>query len=591
MGTCQMLEENNETSAISEVCRSVHSVKDDIIYGVDVSFPMHHSSVSQNYAWLPHNINPEDNPTPAIYSDTPVQHLGDRQSFYEEYMSGCRGQYSDGGGCDANEADRIAMCLRQPQSMQNYTANGFKKIRTPDHIYQELLSFWEANNENQTAEKWNRGNVYTNNWAAPTYMVSVEDDKLEGGGPVLKQKIWNLAQSTIEEWTGQSLTGTSLYGVRVYKEGAVLSPHVDRLPLVSSAIVNVAQDVDEDWPIEVIGHDGRAHNITMEPGDMVLYESHSVIHGRPYPLKGRFYANVFIHFEPRGHSERHHQKMSEEDNLPSYIVRGTPEEANWRRNNPVKKKGTNDYGQTKAHIAAALGDLKMLKELVEVDRTLLLTEDHNGWLPIHEAARAEEIKVLIYLLSQEERETMLSHTTNHGAGGNALHWAKVTHGEEHAIVKLLESSGVEYTVGEDFIVDDDYSYEITDELDFHEKDGVDVDYTDAGEGYSEFISDEEWSEEEVDVKSRQEEADWTDEEMETSESLDKVENNEIENHERDDLDGDDLNGDDEQGNESQWSANQEERNGDKSKSEEKAERDENWEGFNAQSDIEDTRIL
>merc|ERR1712048_1388266 len=204
-----------------------------------------------------------------------------------------------------------------------------------------------------------------------------------------------------------------------------------------------------------------------------------------------------------------------------------------------------------------------LKELVEVDRTLLLTEDHNGWLPIHEAARAEEIKVLIYLLSQEERETMLSHITNHGAGGNALHWAKVTHGEEHAIVKLLESSGVEYMVGDDFIVDDDYSYETTDELDFHEKD-------------------------EVDVKSRQEEADWTDEEMETSESLDKVENNEIENHERDDLDGDDLNGDDEQGNESQWSANQEERNGDKSKSEEKAERDENWEGFNAQSDIEDT---
>lgn len=39
----------------------------------------------------------------------------------------------------------------------------------------------------------------------------------------------------------------SLYGIRVYKEGAVLAPHVDRLPLVSSAIINVAQDVDEPW--------------------------------------------------------------------------------------------------------------------------------------------------------------------------------------------------------------------------------------------------------------------------------------------------------------------------------------------------------
>jgi hypothetical protein len=32
-------------------------------------------------------------------------------------------------------------------------------------------------------------------------------------------------------------------------------------------------------PLEVIGHDGKAHNVTMEPGDLVLYESHSVIHG------------------------------------------------------------------------------------------------------------------------------------------------------------------------------------------------------------------------------------------------------------------------------------------------------------------------
>jgi Ankyrin repeats (3 copies) len=37
----------------------------------------------------------------------------------------------------------------------------------------------------------------------------------------------------------------------------------------------------------------------------LLYEGASVIHGRPYPLNGQFYANVFVHFEPVGHSERH----------------------------------------------------------------------------------------------------------------------------------------------------------------------------------------------------------------------------------------------------------------------------------------------
>lgn len=62
-------------------------------------------------------------------------------------------------------------------------------------------------------------------------------------------------------------------------EGAVLNPHVDRLPLVSSCIINVAQDVDEDWPLEVYDRHDRAVNVTMKPGDIVLYESGSLVHG------------------------------------------------------------------------------------------------------------------------------------------------------------------------------------------------------------------------------------------------------------------------------------------------------------------------
>ena len=73
-------------------------------------------------------------------------------------------------------------------------------------------------------------------------MVSVEDQNLRGGGRILKKAIWDAARDTIQEWTGQELTECSLYGIRVYTEGAILATHVDRLPLVSSAIINVAQD-------------------------------------------------------------------------------------------------------------------------------------------------------------------------------------------------------------------------------------------------------------------------------------------------------------------------------------------------------------
>ena len=34
-----------------------------------------------------------------------------------------------------------------------------------------------------------------------------------------------------------------MYGIRQYTEGAILSPHADRNPLISSCIINVAQDV------------------------------------------------------------------------------------------------------------------------------------------------------------------------------------------------------------------------------------------------------------------------------------------------------------------------------------------------------------
>ena len=60
-----------------------------------------------------------------------------------------------------------------------------------------------------------------------------------------------------------------------------MSPHVDRNPLIALAIINVAQDPDmtEDWPLEVIDREGKAVNVSMVPGDMVLYESGTLIHG------------------------------------------------------------------------------------------------------------------------------------------------------------------------------------------------------------------------------------------------------------------------------------------------------------------------
>ena len=70
--------------------------------------------------------------------------LGDRKTFYENFMNGCREAYP-GTSCDDYERDRIAMSLRQPQSMVNYTSTGFKKIKAPKELWNLLSNHWQLN--------------------------------------------------------------------------------------------------------------------------------------------------------------------------------------------------------------------------------------------------------------------------------------------------------------------------------------------------------------------------------------------------------------------------------------------------------------
>jgi len=432
-------------------------------YGVDVSFPMHYASVSTNYPWLPHNMDPNV-PVPKEYEDMVIQPLGNKQEFYRQFLQGCKDAFGNKGArCTQNELDRIAMTLRQPQSMQNYTKVGYKKMRAPESVWKLIKQFWELNSGKAKPENWGVGNTYTNNWEVPTKMVSVEDSGLRGGGSRLKQAIWDAARETIQEWTGQELTQCSLYGIRVYYGGSVLASHVDRLPLVSSAIINVAQDLDEPWPLEVIGHDGRAQNVTMEPGDMVLYESHSVIHGRPFPMKGRFFANIFIHFEPVGHTLRHHGHETDagddvdgkyrealsrglgghendQDGLPPYILAGSPEESHWRQTHPDghrSKRNSFTTGSTAAHRAAQGGDIEALKKEISKKKDVVNAKDRNGWSPIHEGARGGHLEVVKYLV--ENGADINALTTSQG--GSVLWTAKQHLEEDHPVIAFLESMG------------------------------------------------------------------------------------------------------------------------------------------------------
>jgi prolyl 4-hydroxylase len=79
-------------------------------------------------------------------------------------------------------------------------------------------------------------------------LLDVRRIDLPGMSRRIEWEIVRHVQSVLEAWTHQPLVLTSLYGIRTYKEGAILAPHVDRLPLVSSAIskyiVNLASEAE-----------------------------------------------------------------------------------------------------------------------------------------------------------------------------------------------------------------------------------------------------------------------------------------------------------------------------------------------------------
>lgn len=93
---------------------------------------------------------------------------------------------------------------------------------------------------------------------------------------------------------------TSLYGIRVYKRGARLMHHVDKVAThAASVIINVAQEgITEPWPLEILDHSGRLHRVLMTEGDIVYYESSRLLHGRISPFRGESFANIFAHYRP-----------------------------------------------------------------------------------------------------------------------------------------------------------------------------------------------------------------------------------------------------------------------------------------------------
>jgi hypothetical protein len=201
------------------------------------------------------------------------------------------------------DTERALLVAKQPGLVRALTPEGFQRRPIPPKLFGRLRLFYDterARGSKGVKPEWEKG--------GPRLIVDPEDSGRVSTAVVtlsmyLRDEIVQTLRQELGEWADvppSSLIKSAVYGIREYSRGVVLKRHVDRVQShVLSAILNIAQrGMDSHWCLTINDHDGVEHQVNLLPGEMLLYESAALVHGRPYPLDGEAYANAFVHFRP-----------------------------------------------------------------------------------------------------------------------------------------------------------------------------------------------------------------------------------------------------------------------------------------------------
>ena len=177
------------------------------------------------------------------------------------------------------------------RDVRNFTSEGFKKATLDKNLFKEIKDYYSNKKEEGKKEYVEGDFIHSRHNENPSYLIELSTE--------LKNKIHSSLQEKLENWSKAKLIPTFVYGIREYKEGSVLVPHRDREKThIISAIINVDQDLDEEWPLLIEDHYYRKHEVYLKPGEIVFYEGAKLLHGRPNEMQGTSYANIFVHFMP-----------------------------------------------------------------------------------------------------------------------------------------------------------------------------------------------------------------------------------------------------------------------------------------------------
>ncbi len=183
-----------------------------------------------------------------------------------------------------SDPDRVVELLRQ--RLPTFTEDGFAVVETPKAIHDALAQVYSDGLTGAYDET-----------SDPVYLTAGNPRFIDIGN--LGYEIGAELKETHEAWARIPLELSAAYGIRTYRRGNKLRRHVDRFEThVISSVVHIDHEAEVPWALTVEDHHGVVHEVCLEPGQMLLYESAVCAHARPVPFEGDHYGSLFLHYKP-----------------------------------------------------------------------------------------------------------------------------------------------------------------------------------------------------------------------------------------------------------------------------------------------------
>ena len=196
---------------------------------------------------------------------------------------------------EKQQAQPIEKTFKTKSDLPKLSELGFKVVKVPINTWRLIQEAYKLLENVKTEEYWEgiTNFIHDKDGNAPVEIYNMDNCHR------IKEIIADELLPVHEEFIGykEKIKPKWIYGIRSYKRGAILENHTDTLQTHHiSSIVIVDKKVDRDWPLDIQDHQGRWHKVYAEPGDMILYESATNLHGRTEPFEGEYFRNFFLHY-------------------------------------------------------------------------------------------------------------------------------------------------------------------------------------------------------------------------------------------------------------------------------------------------------